>query len=150
MRATRLSFLSLTILIGLSLFLTFCAAGCSVSGDPEAVVVEFFEALYEKDYGSAIVHYSDRCLDQVTAGGENAFTKIREDHSSGGNIYTESKVVSNEHGDNTCEVYSEDNEDLRIWLIRQNGKWAIDEFEFRRATRDAGGDGDDGGDEENK
>jgi hypothetical protein len=143
-------FLALAVLLGV-----LSAAGCRKSeGEPKDVVVKFFEHIYDGDYGSAMPYCTDRCLRQVLDDGTLAFNKVRQDFSSGGNIYTESKLVSHLKGTNTCEIYSEENEDLRIWLIKQDGKWMIDEFEYRRPERDRDRDADQGdedqGDEDDR
>lgn len=141
----------LLALIALACILTI--GGCQrlgSVGDPKDVVVTFFEHMYEGDYGSAMPYCSERCMRQVLDDGTLAFNKVRADYSSGGNIYTMSKLVSHIKGTNTCEIYSEENEDLRIWLVLSDGKWMIDEFEYRRpAARDRDRDADeDEGDEE--
>ena len=143
--------LTLTVLMGV-LVIAGCQRGGS-SGDPKDVVVAFFEHMYDGDYGSAMPYCTDRCMRQVLDDGTLAFNQIREDYSSGGNIYTMSKLVSHVKGTNTCEIYSEENEDLRIWLILENGKWMIDEFEYRDANdrdRDRNGDEEEDEDEEDR
>ena len=129
-------------IVAVCMLFAAAASGCRKSNKPKEVVVKFFEHLYDGDYGSAMPYCTDRCMRQVLDDGGLAFNKVRDDHDSGGNIYTESKLVSHVKGENTCEIYSEEDEELRIWLVRENGIWMIDEFEYREEDRDRDRDRD--------
>jgi len=119
-----------TGLIFLTVILLLGAIGCTGSGGGSAKmqVVNFFDAMYEQDYGSALPYCTQRAIDS------SEWSRIREDHSTGGNIWTESKIVEIEHGSRTIEIYSQDNENLRLWVIKTDAGWMIDEFEYRRSS----------------
>lgn len=139
------------ITILLSIFasaLIFSSLGCTETPaqDPEQTVVKFFDYLYQGDFGSAQRLCTSRALDQ-TDGGENAFSKIRDDHSSGTNDYTENKLVTDIRG-NTAEVYSREDENLRILLVKSDSGWKIDEFQWRTPQRETPRARDDQQDEE--
>ncbi len=116
----------------LALFALGFLTGCPgpATGTPEPVVVQFFEYLNAGDSGSAQQVCTERALDQEMDRGGNAFNHMRDEYDSGDNIYTLDKLISDIRG-NTAEIWSRDNEDLRIILINVGTSWRIDEFEFR-------------------
>ncbi len=137
----------------LGMFLLWLVPGCPQTSEvpSEDIVVEFFEYLYDGDSGSAQALCTERALDQEMERGGNAFNHMRDEYSSGDNIYIEAKLVADVRG-NTAEVWSRDDEDLRIILIKVGNVWKIDEFEFRSPARDDRDDDrrmDDDEDEEN-
>ncbi|MCX6645874.1 MAG: hypothetical protein NTY09_05915 [bacterium] len=130
------------IIIALGVMSLFFVSGC-LNQTPEKVVEKFFAALYEGDSGSAQKFCTERALAQDLSTGDNAFTSLRDDHSSGDNNFVEDKLVSDIRG-NTAEVWSRDDEDLRLILIKKGMSWVIDEFQIPTSTtRDRGANTDD-------
>jgi len=120
------------MLIALGLISLLFVSGCFFD-KPEKVVEKFFKALYDGDSGTAQKYCTARALDQDLSNGDNAFTTLRDDHTSGDNNFISTRLVSDVRG-NTAEVWSRDEEDIHIILIKTGGTWKIDEFELSASS----------------
>lgn len=125
-------------LVVLALIATMTGAGCRKKSTPEKTVAQFFEYLYAGDSGSARTLCTSSALEQEE-NGQRVFNRIRDEHSRGDNVYTENKLVVDIRG-NTAEVYSRDDESLRLLLVKEGDRWLIDEFRLQTRDRNRGED----------
>lgn len=116
------------VLAALGVLSALLMTGCTQQ-TPETVVEKFFGNLYAGDSGGAQKYCTTRAMEQTLDNGDNAFNTLRDDHTSGDNVYVASKLVSDVRG-STAEVWSRDDEDIRLILIKANGVWRIDEFQI--------------------